>query len=397
MKRIIFLFAIIAIVAALIVGGYLLRQTTGEPSESSSSTDLGTGQLPIPIIPNNASSTGTSTIPTLPTSGFGIADESPVFNYFAAENGIIITISPNGEIRERSGSTTKTLSSTVIKNIRETSFSFDGKKLLVMFGEVDNPQVSVFDTENYEWQPLTISPSSIDWSPTDYQIAYLTEDTDGTAILRILDTEIADPKPKTISSLGGLDLQLSWVTPNEIVISEKSSAFVKNSIWKLNKTTGNLTNVVSEKQGLLANWDKEQNLGILFFSSENRRGGQLSLINIGGKILGEFSFLTLPNKCSFSSIVKTSTSTDNPEEKVFLNCAVPKETQSFSNRILPDDYFKQLIFTDDNLYQIDIQNGNVNALSNNSGSIFDATNIQATNGRLFFINRLDQKLYSITL
>ena len=57
----------------------------------------------------------------------------------------------------------------------------------------------------------------------------------------------------------------------------------------------------------------------------------------------------------------------------------------------------QALFTADDLYKIDLTSGDVEALIANPAILFDAANIAIRGNKLFFINRLDRKLYTISL
>jgi len=80
----------------------------------------------------------------------------------------------------------------------------------------------------------------------------------------------------------------------------------------------------------------------------------------------------------------------------FLNCAVPRNSAQFSNSVLPDDYFKKSLTTADSFFRISLGDGSVTTISADQSKTFDATNVQIAGESLFFINRLDQKLYSIS-
>ena len=97
--------------------------------------------------------------------------------------------------------------------------------------------------------------------------------------------------------------------------------------------------------------------------------------------LTPLSFNTLPPKCLIEN------------NKIY--CAVPKNINEGIK--LPDDYYKKAIYFDDTIYLIDLSNAGVTELKTDSNLTIDAEHLEISNGKLFFKNRLDDKLYSLEL
>jgi hypothetical protein len=87
----------------------------------------------------------------------------------------------------------------------------------------------------------------------------------------------------------------------------------------------------------------------------------------------------LPEKCAFA--------------QGYLYCAVPQEPWGVTV-MLPDDYLKQNLFSQDDFYRINLETGETN-LFYRSDTLLDAAMLQATNNGLYFLSRADGHLYQL--
>jgi hypothetical protein len=75
---------------------------------------------------------------------------------------------------------------------------------------------------------------------------------------------------------------------------------------------------------------------------------------------------------------------------------VPRNQNVLAASPLPDLYDQKGLFTSDNIYRINISSGNIDTLFNDQNQNIDVSKIKIFNNNLYFINRLDQKLYSLS-
>jgi hypothetical protein len=113
-----------------------------------------------------------------------------------------------------------------------------------------------------------------------------------------------------------------------------------------------------------------------------------------------FSFLSFPEKCAFASEplpeeLRRATSTPATPLVTTLICAVPRDAETLEASILPDTYRKRAVFTVDDFYRINLATGAIQTVSVDSPQPLDATNAAVSGDALYFINRYDQKLYSL--
>lgn len=421
MKRLLYLLIILAAVAAVILIGYFLRyRSSGTPSEQGLSP---AGNLPAAPQQGGAAQpaqgqTPSETAGQQPAAGipagqkFGVVAQNPVNNYFVDSQNNVFIVQPDGQVIEISGGNANVLSSAAIINLIGSSFSYDGKKILAAFGDPTAPQYSVFDIATKAWQPLAQNLKSVVWSPNDYRVAYLSE-SGGVSALTIFDTSDAKAKPAELLKIRVRDLTLIWNNTNQILLSDKGSAFSAGSIWSFDVSRKALNAVVEDFPGLESVWDGTANIGLVFSANSGGHGGNLRLIDTSGNTLNALSILTLPSKCTFNaqpqimskaptsttgakttSTQAASAATSTPKT---LYCAIPRDQQKLVSSALPDDYQKKNLFTADDFYKIDLSSGDVSSVFNDQNQALDTDNLKIFNQNLFFVNRFDSKLYAISL
>lgn len=418
MRRFLYLFIIIAVIALIVLIGYFLRRgaSPGEGGATGNLPSTPSQQFPKPSPgtppPSPAGPGGTLPQTTFLGQKFGVVAQNQVLNFFVDSENSAVLVQPDGQVVKITNGEASVLSSSAITNLREASFSYDGKKILAVFGNQSNPQASIFDVSNRSWQPLQLKLKSAVWSPSSYQVAYLADNGDAAAITTL---DVANPKakPQVLARLHIQDVVLGWPAPNKMIIADKASVFSSGSIWNFDVKQKTLTQLVQNKPGLESVWSGGAELGLIFETNPNRRGGKLGLVDRAGSAINDLAFLTLPSKCAFdiqlvqqatstkSSKIATSTATATSSNK-FLYCAVPLDQRKLTASELPDDYEKRAMFTTDDFFRVNLnlgapEAGNIESVFSGSGQPLDATDLKIFNHTVFFINRLDQKLYAISL
>ncbi len=421
MRRFLYLFIIIAVIALVVLIGYFLREraNVNEGGATGNLPPVPSGQFPKPppgTSPGSPASPGGALPPTtFLGQKFGVIAQNKVLSFFVDDQNNTTLVQPDGQVVRVVSGEASVLSSSAIVNLREARFSYDGKRILAVFGDQSSLQASIFDVPNKSWQPLQSSFRSPAWSPNSYQIVYLFDKGDAT-VLTTLDTGNAKAKPQELIKLHLQDVSLSWPTQNKIIVSDKPSSFSFGSIWGFDVKLKTLSPLVENKLGLESVWSGGAELGLIFSTDLTRRGGKLSLVDNKGNTLNDFAILTLPSKCAFdiratqpqttstvkaATNTKTSTSTAAAADR-FLYCAIPRDQNKFAASQLPDDYEKRVLFAADDLFRINLnlgapEAGSIEPVFSNSGQMLDITDVKIFNQNLFFINRLDQKLYAVSL
>src|SRR3989344_800340 len=413
MRRYLYLFAIVLVIAIVMLAGVLVARRVGpgaEPVDTGGGSST-TGGLPV-APPSNANenvqgNTGASGEAATNYEGqkFSVIAENKALGFFVNTDASVVLVQPDGQIMKAQGGQVSPLSSSPVANLIAASFSFDGKKILAVFGDRRSPETSIFDVTSKTWRPLPPNIQSPSWSPTNYQIAYLGE-RNGSGMIFTLDTSKTAGVPQEILKINIQDAQLRWIAQNQIILSDRGSAFTNGSVWNLNIKNKTLVPLVVENPGLDSIWEGQYALG--FTADRDLRGGRLSLLDAVGNLLHEMAFSTLPAKCVFDTETitpittapgtkKTTSTASTTAINKTLYCAIPKDVESFQAVALPDSYFRKELFTQDEFYAVNVSDGKTEAVSGVKNLSIDATNLKVFNNTLFFINRLDEKLYAISL
>ncbi len=393
---------IVAIIAGLVALWLVSRNQTQTVLPQGSS-----GTLPQTGTQANTNNTvGQTGLPTgnanqSPTAiaSFGIVSNEPVLNYFVDASNTVITVEPDGKIEQIANDQSTYLNSTEIPNVVSADFSYDGKRILVGFGNPTALQWSVFDITKKAWSPLSANPTAAAWSPSNYQIAYLAQ-TNDVSSLETIDTSDPHASPKFLISFPATDFQVLWRSPGSIFLFDKSSALFSGSIFSVNAKTGALSKIVANRVGLESQWNNNGTLGLILAGTDLARGGQLGIIDNDGNLVHRMSFLTLPSKCAFATsagTTLTTTTVASASSTLALFCGVPRDATKLKNNSLPDAYEERMFMTLDDLYRVNLSDGSVGAVLTSVSQNLDVSNVKFFNNILFFVNRYDQKLYARSL
>jgi hypothetical protein len=186
---------------------------------------------------------------------------------------------------------------------------------------------------------------------------------------------------------------VSWINANQLAFSTKPDSSFNGSVLLYNAKSGTTNLIDPDMPGVEIIWSKlisasSSVAGMKFYSTSNGKGESVQLINAQGGFLQPIKFSTLSSKCLFSSETSTPST---------LYCAVPRDQQSLASQNLPQSYYQMAFFTSDDLYRINTQSGATDAIFNDPTQNIDITNVKFFNNRLFFVNRYNQKLYTISL
>jgi hypothetical protein len=178
---------------------------------------------------------------------------------------------PDGTVESIANGKTSVISTTTFQNIVNTTFSYDGKKILVAVRNGTTTQSSVFDLTSKLWVRLPDGMQSSVWSPINYQIAYLAPSNSGTEAVTTIDAGTVNAKPITVASLAMEDMSLQWPSKNTLIISDRPSAFTTGSIWLFNISAKIISSVVFENFGSESLWSASGS-AIIFSAGPSNAG-----------------------------------------------------------------------------------------------------------------------------
>jgi hypothetical protein len=441
MKRYLYIIIGIIVAAAIVILVlFLIKNNTASPTITTSGTT--TGSLPTVGTQGNGGSGASSSVAALGLSpiasgtsastssqtvvqNFGVLSQSPVLDYFIDAQNNITAVQPTGAIITIKNGQTTTVSSSTLDSIISGSFSYDGKKVVVSYGDPLNPQAGVYDVAANAWTALPKGMLSPQWSPiNNYQIAYLAVPSAGKLALATINAGNLKAGPTTLLTLNANDLTLQWPTAGEFILSDKPTSQNAGSVWAYNSSAGTLNPLIYEVPGAEGIWSRNAAIpyGLTFFNNPSGQGANtLQLQAFSGSLPTQpLALSTMPSKCVFNTELMpvatstaastgVSTSASSTAKTVVVSktaptstpylalyCGIPRSSSGFSSAHLPDDYNTMALFTSDDIYKINTATGAEQVLWSDATQNVDVSDVKFFNHALFFVNRYDQKLYGLT-
>ncbi|OGI15598.1 MAG: hypothetical protein A2Z52_01205 [Candidatus Moranbacteria bacterium RBG_19FT_COMBO_42_6] len=310
-----------------------------------------------------------------------LSAEDTIVKYYLKENGKTYQIGIDGKNRGN-------ISDKELLGIKDVFWSPDKTKVISKFSNPDGS--SSFFLYNYRdgsSVPLKSNIDSIVWKSND-QIFYKyfnsssgerslnVSNPDGTGWNKVVDINLKDIVIAPIPQTG---LVSFWDKPN---------AYEKTSFTSVSIIGENSKTLFQEKFGADYLWNRDGSKALLSHTDDTDKSKiRLAVINSQG---GEYRSLEIP-----TLVAKCVWSVDNQTVFYALPGSVP------DNSIMPNDYMAEKFTTADTFWKVNTKTGEkarIVELDKISGR-FDAINLflNADENKLFFVNRIDGKLYRIDL
>jgi hypothetical protein len=245
-----------------------------------------------------------------------------------------------------------------------------------------NADFKLFDVERSIWRSLPIGTTAAAWSPSSptNEVVFLKTVLDKTSSRTVSSLNIYSLLKGTsrqLIELSQYDLLLDWITPSTVALSQKPAAGTTGSVWLYDIQKKTLRTLLTGREGL---WTKWQPLGAVAFDFTNGA----YLLNTKGSV-SRLPFFSLPDKCT--------------QEGMRLYCAEPID--GLDEVGMPDSYLQKKVMSDDNFLSVSLSElprfpFPVKVFENEKGgSAIDAWHLTKSGPNLYFINRYDQKVYSL--
>ncbi len=382
MKHTAWIVVIVAVALILLGGGFYLRYSSSPKIDVGAQAPSGT--LPAVVSTSSPTAPAGQANNAVQNSSFGLAADAEALDYFVDAQNILWLIQPDGIVNKVSIGKSASASTAKVDGIVSAKFSFDGKKVLVSASTGKRVVWSVYDVAANSWTALSAGIENAVWSPADLRIAYATEK-NSLSSLQTLDLS-KKVSPRTFAVLAIQDPLLVWGDAKTVFVTQKPGAAAAADIFKINLSTGFVSLWKKELKGAELLWGLAAKQGLLWSTSQS--GGSLSLLDQSGAVLHTLGVITLPSKCVFSSVSASSTP---------LICGVPRDRTRLGLAALPDDYEQRALYTADDIYSTNILTGNLSQVFTDAKYSFDISSPKVFGGNLFFINRLDNKIYALSL
>ncbi|MDP2629487.1 MAG: hypothetical protein Q8P45_02170 [Candidatus Harrisonbacteria bacterium] len=237
----------------------------------------------------------------------------------------------------------------------------------------------VYSLETREKIRLPIGIRSAVWSGSDLEILFFSEANQGGGGINIFNIDTL--RSRVALAFQGYDFLLQSGADGLAYLISRASRFSPGELWQLSSNYTSLSKV-EEKPGLMVAFSPYDSSRLVFSNSSLPKSAELIHISASG-VRRSLDFVTLPSKCAFV------------EDGDFA-CAVPSE----SAKNYPDEYLQGGAYTNDRLVFIDGRSGQQTTLFSSkeeNSFLLDAKELKIVGERLYFINRYDQRLYSIDL
>jgi hypothetical protein len=308
-------------------------------------------------------------------------DDGDSVEYYSKANGNVFKVFLSG--REK-----KVISDKNLSGLEKILWSPDASRVISRFNINGQVRYSTYDYNEKKGYKLDDGIEYATWNNLGNQIFY--KYFDAKSKKRTLDVADFDGKNwKKIADVNSGSIFIS-VIPQSSFVSfwNTPNAFEETSLSIVSTVGGEVRKIFSGRFGADFLWSPNGSKALVSFT-DSRGGSKTSLgvINSNG---GEFQNLNIPtfvSKCVWSKDSKT----------IFYT--IP--TFSSENNVLPNDYQSGKVSTEDTFWKMDITSGKaerVVEIKDINGS-YDATNLflSPSEDVLFFINKIDGKLYGINI
>lgn len=313
---------------------------------------------------------------------------SPIID--KSKEKIIYYEKPNGSVYEVSfdGENKNLIDDNDFIGLENVYWNLDKNKVISRFNNNGKIQYSSYDYDLKRGYKLADGIEYATWNNLGDQMIYKYSDSkngkrtinvanyDGSSWKKIIDIQSNN---SWISSIPQSPFISYWNMPN---------AFEETSLNIISTAGGGVRKIFSGRFGADYLWSPNGTKALV--SSSDVKGGSkisLALINNNG---GEFQNLNIPtfvSKCVWSKDDKT------------VYYSLP--SISSDNYVLPNDYMNRKINSKDTFWKLDIGTGKTERVVDVSEikDSYDATNLflSPSEDNLFFVNRIDEKLYGVSL
>ncbi len=366
-KKILIVIGILILAGA---GGYFAFQKIAAP------TTTGTGNPSTSFLPESDQQTSQSS-----TSQLATLSDIPVLDFWIdrGDKTIYFISTDNSIYALPAGQTTSPekmhdLSSDPLL----LTPSAEGSAALIQTKGLTDNLFSVINPSMGSQIFLPLGTGAATWGTTNKEVIYLSDKKfNSRTPAGLYRFTLATKRSTFIGPLDITDVTLNLISADELVVQQKSSAGVSSEMFVYNLKKKTLMQYGASGTGLSVRWAPSGAKAIINSFAPN---SNLSYLSQGKTIT--LSAQTMPEKCTFFT---TS-----------LLCGVPKTPLNNSNWALPDDYYLGKLLTDDTLFQINPETNLTTSIYAPVESI-DMFKPLYDAGTLYFINRHDNKLYSLAL
>lgn len=294
--------------------------------------------------------------------------------------GLVTFVAWDGSVN-RIDSTGKTekIGSLPQDNIAEVMVSADGNKVMVQQKPLTGSRFIIFNAEKGSVQPLPANTEAAAFNPDSQGLILSLAEKD---FSRLVTTDAATLKTKSITTTKILDLRLDWTSAGVIALKTKPSGMAFGLLYTLDLKTKKTQRLLGGVYGLTSVFSPSGKK--VFYSRTSPQGKNMLLtaLDTVKKTEKNIDLATLPEKCVWAKDDRT------------IYCAT---LNGMSGLVMPDDYYQRKVKPAENdIIKLNLDTGEAKKVF--SGR-FDAASLQlsADETYIFFINKTDGCLYRLEL
>lgn len=279
------------------------------------------------------------------------------------------------------------ITNTKVMGLKKVSWSNDLSKVLTVTQNGERESFFMYDNLAQKGTNLKTGLDTVVWDNLGTKIIYKYFDAkakertlnianpDGSEWKKLIDTDIRSVNIATVPLTSVVSF---WNAPN---------ASEETRLQTIGITGGETKTVLSGKYGADYLWAPDGSRALVSSLSEkNKNTMTLGTVSIGGEYQ-DLSVPTIVSKCVWSQ--------DSKNVYYALAGGIPEDA------VMPNDYQENKFNTTDTFWKINILTGEKKRIveTEEITALFDSTNmmLSATEDALYFINKVDQKLYRIEL
>ncbi|MBI2052302.1 MAG: hypothetical protein HYT38_01310 [Candidatus Sungbacteria bacterium] len=292
---------------------------------------------------------------------------------YVAWDGVINQIDFNGGNKNKIGLAAS-------ERIGEVVFSRDGRLISVKYALASGQnRYLVYDVEKKSLKSLPTNTAGLSLSPLGDKVVILSP---GENALKISTASGDLTDFKNISATQIPDLILDWHNDNTIALKTRPSGLAWGILYNLDLKTKKINRILGNVYGLTSLFSPSGKKVLVSETEQDGSSLKLKSINLEKNTQSAISQFTLPEKCAWAQDDRT------------IFCGIIKTENDY---IMPDDYYKRKIKSSgEEIIRINLDTGQTQKIIE---GIFNAANLflAPDESYLFFINKIDGRLYRLTL
>lgn len=237
----------------------------------------------------------------------------------------------------------------------------------------------LFDSEKKSLKTLPEGIKTLSFSPNGEQL--ITGSLEG-GVYKINVSKSDGSETKNVASTKIPDLILDWYTDNSIAFKTKPSGFAQGIVYAFDLKTKKTSRVLGSIYGLTGKFSPSGKKLLFSQTDSTGRGNALKSLNLDKKTESFIRIMSIPDKCAWSNDNRT------------LFCGV---INTESDPVMPDDYYKGKIESDnEDIVRINLDIGQTQKIISGTMDAYKLF-LSPDESYLFFINKIDGRLYRLTL